>query len=1189
MKKLLIAVISLIWILNVHAQERFVARINFPEIGDLSEFLKTGYDIASFSPGKYIDLVLDQQEFQILLAKGYSMTITQTEKQLRENLVVGKSLAGYRTYSDLYTELLSIQTAHPDICKLYDVGDSRGKEYSAPAYNNYKHDIWAMKISDNVAIEEDEPCIFYMGEHHAREPISLEVAMYILNYIVSNYGTDPSITNSVNNKQIWFMPLVNPDGHKIVTDQIDLWWRKNIRDNNGNNTIDAGTTDGVDINRNYGWAWSGEGASGNPSDETYYGPSAFSEPEVVAMKNMVDQHHFVAGITYHSYSELVLFPYGYATDAYAPDQTSLQSLAISMANTIPAAGGGYYTPEKSSGLYPASGTVDDYAYGEHGVFCYTIEIGTQFIPPASQIPAICADNLQAALILLNRVDQSTLTGIVRDANTLLPLEAEVYIQGIDNTGAYRAPYTSDSAFGRYYRLLPDGNYSITFSLFGYISQTFTNVNINNLAQTILNVNLVPAQTVTVTGTVTDLTTGLPIPNSTIQVLNTPVAPVTTNSSGEYTISNVPEGTYDFSISKPGYATLIQQLVVSMVNHLFDFQLQESIAWSFESGLFEPQWVFGGNAPWVITTEAPYDGLFCARSGNIGDNQSSQMSIELNLTSGGIVSFFRKVSSETNYDFLKFYIDDVQQGQWSGTLGWEEVTYPVTAGLHTFKWSYIKDANTIGGSDRAWVDYIIFPPTAPVPDPPVIAVTPDQFTKTLTLSGSSSDLLYVANNGEMPLNYTAEVKYNSGSTSPDSVFALNANYNTGSTTSSSKTQASLVKGYPTSEAGWMKFDISGIPDGATINSIEFHGYVNATNYPYWNITPVTNDPVTASPSVLYNDIIAEASSGYYLYRSETSSYTTGWKVYTLGGNANANLQAALVQNWFAIGIMDRDNSSSYYIGFDGWSQTNKPFLVIEYTYTPPYTWLTLNGSNTTSGTVLTGNNQQIIVGFEAGTLAPGNYNANIKITSNDPVHPQVMVPCTLSITTTTTMNLTVMLEGLYNGAGTMRKAQDASGNHFPGNTADQITVELHDAANYGAIVYTAVNINLSTTGTAMVEIPGTFNGSYYVTIRHRNSIETTTAGPVALTGGPINYDFTTGASRAFGDNLLNIGGVYVIYGGEVYQDGLIDLSDMVLVEADINLFATGYLVTDVNGDGLVDLSDMILIEQNMNLFISSVLP
>ena len=1190
MKKIFTIIFSLVLILAVQAQEKFVARIESPQVNDLGEFLKKGYDIAAFSPGKYIDLVIGQEEFNNLAARGFRLTITQTESQLKDNLVVGKALAGYRTYSDLYTELLNLQTAHPNICKLYDIGDSRGKEYTAAAYSGYKHEIWAMKVSDNVATEEDEPCVFYMGNHHAREPISLEVAMYILNYIVSNYGTDPAITSAVNNKQIWFMPLVNPNGHKIVTDEVDLWWRKNIRDNNSNNTIDAGTTDGVDINRNYGFEWGGEGTSADPTDITYCGPAGFSEPETIAMKNLLDQHHFVAGITYHSYSELVLYPYGYLTDAFAPDNTSLQALAVSMANTIPAAGGGYYTPDKSSGLYPASGTTDDYAYGQHGIFSYTIELGTEFIPPATQIATICQNNLAAALILLNRVNQSTLTGIVKNSNTLLPLQAQVYIQGIDNTGAYRLPYTSDEAFGRYYRLLPNGNYTVTFSLFGYIPQTFTSVNINSLGQTILNVNLVQSQTVSVTGTVTDQNTGLPLANATIQVMDTPITSVTTNSAGEYTISDIPEGTYNFRINKPGYATIIQQVVVSAINHVFNFQLQESTAWSFETGAFEAQWTFGGNAPWTISTVSPYDGLYCSKSGTIGNSQSTDMSIQLNLTSSGIVSFFRKVSSESGYDYLKFYIDNVQQGLWSGTVAWSEVSFSVSAGLHNFRWSYTKDASAVGGSDCAWVDYIIFPPMAPIPDPANISVSPNQITKTVGPAGTATDVLTISNTGEMDLTFTAQVVYSAAAGKAlATVYPANASYNTGTTTASAKTETSLVKAYPTTQAGWMKFDVSSIPDGATINSVEFHGYVNAANYPYWNINPVTNDPVTASSSVLYNDILAESAAGYYLYRSETSTYSTGWKVHTLGGNANANLQAALLQNWFAIGIMDRDGSASYFIGFDGWNEANKPFLVIDYTYVPAYTWLKVNGSGSTSGTVQPAGSQQIAVGFDAGAMIAGTYNANIQISSNDPVDPQVMVPCTFTVSPDRTLNLTVLIEGLYNGSGAMRKAQDASGDHFPGLTADQVNIELHDATVYSNIVYSVSNANLSTAGAASVTVPAILSGSYYITIKHRNSIKITTATPVSFAGGTINYFFDAPA-KAFGGNLhLMTGGVYAVYSGDVNQDGFIDAGDLTPIDNDAANHAKGYLNTDTNGDGTIDNGDIIIAGANTGLFISAITP
>ena len=617
--KYLILTISALLIINItFAQEKFTVRISNPDKGDYTYFVKNGYDIASYIPAKYLDIIVDQPDFDNLKSLGYSLEITQTEKQLKENIRSEFDLTGYRSYSDLLTELQQIEADNPGICKLFDIGDTRGKEYTASAYDDYKHDIWALKVSDNVETEEDEPCIFYLGAHHAREPISLEVAMYILNHIIDNYGTDPDITNSINNKQIWFVPLVNPNGHKIVWDEIDLWWRKNIRDNNNSNTINTGTTDGVDPNRNYSWEWGGAGTSSDPSDITYCGPSPTSEPEIQAMQSFLQDHHFVAGMNYHSYSELVLFPYGFATSAFAPDHNCLEDLAIEMAATIPAAGGGFYTADKSSGLYPASGVTDDFAYGQLGIFCYLIELGVEFIPPANEVLEICQDNLQAAKILLNRIDQSTLTGLVKDANTLQPVVAEIYIDGIDNTGAFREPYQSDADFGRYYRMLLDGDYDVTFSAYGYIPQTFNTVNINNSGQTILDVFLNPAQSVTVTGTVTDSDSGLPIENATVEILNTPLAPVTTNINGEYTINNVMEGTYDFRVYAIDYATIVQENTITTTNTVFDFQLQESFAWSFESGAFEPQWAFGGSAPWIVTTEDPYDGAYCAKSGSIGD-------------------------------------------------------------------------------------------------------------------------------------------------------------------------------------------------------------------------------------------------------------------------------------------------------------------------------------------------------------------------------------------------------------------------------------------------------------------------------------------------------------------------------------------------------------------------------------------
>ncbi|MFH1120714.1 MAG: hypothetical protein V1775_12905 [Bacteroidota bacterium] len=191
----------------------------------------------------------------------------------------------------------------------------------------------------------------------------------------------------------------------------------------------------------------------------------------------------------------------------------------------------------------------------------------------------------------------------------------------------------------------------------------------------------------------------------------------------------------------------------------------------------------------------------------------------------------------------------------------------------------------------------------------------------------------------------------------------------------------------------------------------------------------------------------------------------------------------------------------------------------------------------------------------------------------------------------TLNLTAFLEGLYNGSGTMRKAQNEFGPQFPGLTADQVSIELHNTAVYSTKILTVNNVNLSTTGTAAVTMPGLYSGSYYVTVRHRNSIETTTAAPVSFAGATVNYSFDAPA-KAYGGNLLQMAGpgtYYAIYGGDVNQDGSVDTGDATPVDNDSAAFVMGYVATDVNGDASVDTGDVTIIDNNGAAFVTSVTP
>jgi hypothetical protein len=190
--------------------------------------------------------------------------------------------------------------------------------------------------------------------------------------------------------------------------------------------------------------------------------------------------------------------------------------------------------------------------------------------------------------------------------------------------------------------------------------------------------------------------------------------------------------------------------------------------------------------------------------------------------------------------------------------------------------------------------------------------------------------------------------------------------------------------------------------------------------------------------------------------------------------------------------------------------------------------------------------------------------------------------------TKTLTLTLFLEGLYNGGGSMNQAHDANGPRYGSGIADQITVELHNASSYNTIVYVSGPINLGIDGHATVTIPDLYNGLYYITIRHRNSIETTSATATPFSSASINYNFDL-VSMVYGNNVKLVSGKYCIYTGDVNQDGITDTGDMNPVENKSVVIMMGYLAEDVNGDGIVDTGDMNIVENNSTAVIQVITP
>ncbi len=296
----------------------------------------------------------------------------------------------YHSYSELTHELFQLEAAYPQIAKVHDIGDTWEKTQGLA-----DRDIWALVISDNVQIDEGEPEVLFMGNHHAREWISVEVPLYLAKYLLENYATDPQVKSYVDHGEIWIVPMVNPDGHQYSID-VERWWRKNRRDN-GDGTF------GVDLNRNYGHMWGGTGSSPDPGADIYRGTEPFSEPEVRAIRDLTLTHNFQAVMTYHSYGQLVLYPWAYTGDPPA-DAARLGEMASEMAVRIQQVHGEVYTPMQSSSLYPASGLAVDWFYGTFGMPAFNTELRPDAYPyfnlPEAEIVPTWEENKPAALYLI---------------------------------------------------------------------------------------------------------------------------------------------------------------------------------------------------------------------------------------------------------------------------------------------------------------------------------------------------------------------------------------------------------------------------------------------------------------------------------------------------------------------------------------------------------------------------------------------------------------------------------------------------------------------------------------------------------------------------------------------------------------------------------------------------------------------
>ncbi len=386
---------------SLFSQSHLLVKISLNETNTLEKLLSLNIidEHFDYEKNQFVTSFISERDFDKLRNSGFSYEIligdwnkyynslpVPSEMEKQNYLIESKqkfnvdgfgfgSMGGFYTFNEIVAQLDTMYNQFPNlITQKIQAGTS---QEGRP--------IWAVKISDNPNLNENEPKVGYDALIHAREPQSMASMLYFMWYLLQNYGTDPEVTYLVNNREMFFIPCVNPDGYEYNRQTFPNgggMWRKNRR-NNGDGSY------GVDLNRNFGYmfAFDDNGSSPIPSYETYRGPFAFSEPESQAIRDLAIQKNYKTHFNMHSYQNAFLYPWGYI-NALTPDSAVYREFATDMASY------NQYEYGNSGQIlgYNSNGSVRDWMYGDQiakqKAFGYTVEIGSSsdgFWPPQSRI------------------------------------------------------------------------------------------------------------------------------------------------------------------------------------------------------------------------------------------------------------------------------------------------------------------------------------------------------------------------------------------------------------------------------------------------------------------------------------------------------------------------------------------------------------------------------------------------------------------------------------------------------------------------------------------------------------------------------------------------------------------------------------------------------------------------------------
>ena len=376
------AIFGLTIVPSTLAQEpvHHLVQVHVRDAQSFQKLLSLDLDLAActalVAPQRLVDVIATDVDIKTKLASSgldFEIAITNLEDYHAKELAKGKGAAtgpltltpglgqgamgGHYTLAEVVSILDGFAATYPNLCT---PKVSIGKSIE-------NRDLWMVKISDNVFQKENEPEVYFDGLHHAREPLSVATTLAFMDWLLSNYGKDQEATFLVNNRELYFVPVVNPDGYeynRLTNPGGGGMWRKNRRANTGGSF-------GVDLNRNYttGWSAPNGGNSTQASSDTYRGTAPFSEPETQAIESFVSAHNFVLTFSTHTYTDILLRPFGYqvADPTNVADYNSIGAPAVTQ--------NGILQGQTATLLYIAAGCAIDHHHVAHGAFSWTAELG----------------------------------------------------------------------------------------------------------------------------------------------------------------------------------------------------------------------------------------------------------------------------------------------------------------------------------------------------------------------------------------------------------------------------------------------------------------------------------------------------------------------------------------------------------------------------------------------------------------------------------------------------------------------------------------------------------------------------------------------------------------------------------------------------------------------------------------------